>query len=354
MIPLYKPFIPPDLFVILQEVIDSGYIAMGDYVEKFEQRFGDFIDYPPVVATNSCTSALQIALRLADVGPGCEVISTPVTAAPTNVAIYNTGARIVWADVNPHTGNIDWDDAIGKITPFTEAIVFVDYMGRPAHDYKMYNIPPCVWLIEDAAHALGASWDGRMVGSLVDMTVFSFQAIKHLTTGDGGMLAVSSGLDRARRLRWFGLDREAGQMESDIVEAGWKANMNNLSAAMGILGLRYLPDNLARCRENYDYYQMEMGPSWDYEYDYNDHWETESPWTYTLLCNDREKVEKRLTAAGIGHSRGHRRNDEYAIFAESRVDLPGVDEYTSKCLHIPCGWWVTDEDRERIVNVISS
>ena len=355
MIPLYKPFIPPydELFPMWQEVLDSGYIAEGSYVYEFEKAFGAFIDYPQVLAVNSCTSALQLALHIAGVKPYHEVISTPMTAEPTNIAIHHTGAKLVWADINPDTGNIDWYDAVDKITNQTKAIVFVDYMGLPAADYKMWNMPPTVYLIEDAAHALGASWNKRMVGGLVDMTAFSFQSITHLTTVDGGMLAVSSDDNRAKRPRWFGFDRNANRMTDNIAEAGWKYHMNNMTAAMGLVSMKYLADNLARHRANAEYYCQNITIDLSIPERIPSGGES-SWWTFTLLVDDREKLEKKLTLANIGHSRGHRRNDEHPIFSESRTKLLGVTEYTKRCLHIPCGWWVSDEDRERIVNVINS
>jgi len=354
MIPLYKPFIPPQeqLFSLWKEVLDSGYIAQGTYVDEFEHEFGDFIDYHSVVAVNSCTNALQLALHLSNVGPDSEVISTPVTAEPTNIAIYHTGAKIVWADVNPTTGNIDWYDAVTKITNRTKAVMFVDYMGMPAHDYKMYNVPPCVFLIEDAAHALGASWDNQMVGGLSDLTAFSFQAIKHLPTGDGGMLAVSGDIERARRLRWFGFDRDADRMTDDITEAGWKMNMNNLTAAMGLVSLEHMDVVLSQYRNNAEYYcqHITIDPTIPDRIPMDG---VSSWWTFTLLVDDRDALKKKLNDAGIGCSYGHRRNDEHPIFADSRTKLNGVDYYTKHCIHIPCGWWVTKEDRERIVEVIN-
>lgn len=196
MIPLVKPYIPDRKVLMpeLENVLYSGYIAEGQPVYDFEKQFQTFIGNPYCLALHSGTDALHLALLLAGVGIGDEVISTPMTAEPTNVAITMVGAKVVWGDVHPATGLLDPDSVRSQITSKTKAIIVVHYAGmvcdmtRFNQISKEFNIP----VIEDAAHALGSKFDGQYVGCNSDYTIFSLQAIKHMTTVDGGFLALKS------------------------------------------------------------------------------------------------------------------------------------------------------------------
>lgn len=192
MLPLIKTHLPPREILMpkLEEVLYSGYIAQGEIVENFERKFEEFIGSGYTLSLNSGTAALHIALILADVNEGDEVISTAMTAEPTNVAIKMVGARVRWADIDYETGNISPRAIENAINERTKAIIVVDYAGTSV-DVKSiqeislkYNIP----VIEDAAHALGTKYNGKKTGNHFPFTVFSFQAIKHLTTIDGGAL----------------------------------------------------------------------------------------------------------------------------------------------------------------------
>jgi len=368
-IPLFKPFIPPRdvLMPRLEEVLYSGYIAEGeivrkfeqgfaDYIRKFEQEFADYIEFPSVVATSSCTAALHMALILSGVGPGDEVISTPMTAIPTNMAILHTGAKIVWADVRSN-GNIDWDIVLHKTTSKTKAIMAVDYAGIPMHSFDMWDIPPDIPIIDDSAHALGARWDGHYLAGYCDFVTHSFQAIKHLTTVDGGALAINNAFydERARKLRWFGIDKDAPRTGQNISSVGYKYNMNNVTAAIGLVQLDYIEGNLRRHVGNGQYFDRVLSEIPGISVAQFDEFAEPSYWLYTVLAeteSDRDDLSAKLTEAGIGNGLVHRRNDLHDVFAESKCYLPGLDWFYSHMLHIPCGWWVTDEDREYIAEVI--
>ena len=172
------------------------------------------------------TAALHTAVVLAGVQPGDEVISTPMTAEPTNLSILHAGGKVVWADVDPANGNIDPDSVEAMITPRTRAIMAVHYGGIPVSLERLgllsakWNIP----VIEDAAHALGARYGGLPIGAHSRFVMYSLQAIKHMTTVDGGMLVCRDQQDaaRGRRFRWFGMDRAAPRTELDITEPGYK------------------------------------------------------------------------------------------------------------------------------------
>ena len=214
MLPLVKTYIAPreEMMPAIEKILYSGYIATGEAVEQFEREFGAFIANDKVVALNSGTAALHIALALLDVGPGDEVISTAMTAEPTNTAILNAGGKVVWADVDVRTGLLDSKSVRSKITERTKAIMLVHYAGMVC-DMDAFNqisqefhIP----IIEDTAHALGSRYRGQPVGSNSRFTCYSFQAIKHMTTVDGGAISFQKEADleeanaRASKQEWVG------------------------------------------------------------------------------------------------------------------------------------------------------
>lgn len=357
-IPLFKVFMPPEevLMPQIQRVLYSGQVSEGEPVYEFERRFGDFIGWPSVLSFYSGTAALHIALILAGVRPGDQVISTAMTAEPTNMAIRYAGAKIIWGDVDPANGNLSPQSIVRCITPKTRAIMVVHYGGIPAPIRAIRQIAEShhIPVIEDAAHALGSRYAGKMLGSHSEYVMFSLQAIKHLTTVDGGMLACHStdDLPIGRKIRWFGIDRQAPRTEVDVEMVGYKYHMNNLNATIGLVQLEYIQKIIARHVANGKYLDHALHGipglklcRWDSEAE-------PSYWLYTVLAERRDDLARYLNEYGIGNSQAHKRNDLHSVFADSRCELPGLDKYYSEMLHIPCGWWVTDEEREYMVNVI--
>ena len=360
MIPLVKPYIPDRKVLMpeLENVLYSGYIAEGQPVYDFEKRFQTFIGNPYCLALHSGTDALHLALLLAGVGIGDEVISTPMTAEPTNVAITMVGAKVVWGDVHPATGLLDPDSVRSQITSKTKAIIVVHYAGmvcdmtRFNQISKEFNIP----VIDDAAHALGSKFDGQYVGCNSDYTIFSLQAIKHMTTVDGGFLALKSqeNMDKARIKRWFGLDKTKSRLENDIKETGYKYSMNNVNATIGLVQMHFLRSVLDKYISNGKFYDnslqnidgLQLIPYYD---------KTEpSYWLYTMKVDHRDDFVKMLESNGIMASPLHHRNDTHSLFSTSRRILPGLEDFYGKLVHIPCGWWVTEKDRLKIVDCIKN
>lgn len=358
MIPLVKPYIAPkeEMLPAIENILYSGYIAEGEAVYSFEEKFGQFIGNAKLLALNSGTAALHIAYTLLNLGPGDEVISTAMTAEPTNTTIALTGAKIVWADVDERTGLLDPVSVREKITDRTKAIVLVHYAGmmcdmdRFKEISSKYGIP----IIEDAAHALNAKYGGKPVGSSSRFTCFSFQAIKHMTTVDGGALAFrdESDITPARRLRWFGLDKKVSRLENDITRAGYKYGMNNVNATIGNVQLRHMTDVIGRHIENGKYFDQTLSdiPGVTLIPYYVN---TEpSYWLYTIKVQNREDFIKRMSDSGIMASPLHHRNDTHSVFSESRCELPALDRFYKEFVHIPCGWWINEELREYIVQNI--
>lgn len=344
----------------LERVLYSGYIAEGEHVARFERAFSRYIKNDRVFAVNSGTAGLHLSLILAGVKPGDEVISTPVTAVATNLAIKYVGARVVWADVDPCTGNICPESVLAKVNEHTRGIMAVHYGGVPADLDGLKTIAGSsnLHIIEDAAHALGAKYKGRMIGSHSDFVVFSFQAIKHLTTADGGMVACRNheALKKGRRLRWFGLDRTKPQSQmtsgSDLSLVGFKYNMNNVTAQIGLIQLEFIQEVIARHIENGRFFDNHLTGLDRITTCHITAGIEPSYWIYTIHVEQRDDFMRHMAEHGIETSIVHWRNDQYDVFADARTNLPGVDAFYAKMVHLPCGWWVTKEDREYIVETV--
>jgi perosamine synthetase len=359
MIPIVKPYLPEpsELMPAIKETLYSGYIAEGEKVYEFEKIFGEYINNSYSLSLNSGTAALHIALLCAGVGIGDEVISTVLTAEPTNITIKLVGAKIVWADVEANTGLLDPKSVREKITSKTKAIMLVHYAGMVCDMdefnkiSKEFNIP----IIEDAAHALGAMYNGLPIGSNSEYTTFSLQAIKHMTTVDGGFLSVKTQekCNQGRLLRWFGLDKKIPRLENDVKVPGYKYHMNNINATIGLVQMKHVREIVGKYIQNGKYFDQNLKKTPDLELLYY-HKNTEpSYWLYTLKVQRRADFIKKLAENGITASELHLRNDRHSVFSESNTVLPVFDEFYKKMVHIPCGWWVTKEDRDKIVRIIN-
>lgn len=357
MIPLVKPYLPINAIKSkVSKILQSGMISSGNEVKLFEVEFARLIDNMFVLAVNSGTSALHLSLLALDIKQGDEVISTALTAEPTNTVIANTGATVVFADVDVNTGLISPDSIIERITNKTKAIMVVHYAGMVCDMDRInkisfeYNIP----VIEDAAHALLSKYNGKYIGSNSRFTCFSFQAIKHLTTIDGGMICFNNESDyiRVKKLRWFGLDRDVPRLANDITEVGYKYNMNNVTAAIGLVQLKHLNKNVMKYIKNGKFFDTALRdiPTIGLIPYYQN---TEpSYWLYTIKLDNRDSFIDYMMTKDIVASPLHLRNDRHSIFQHS-LKLPNLDKFYEEFVHIPCGWWLNKRDLHKIVNEIN-
>ena len=359
-IPLFKVFMPESVIEPLRKVLLSGYIGEGPRVEEFEHQLGPWFSNNNVLALNNGTAALQLALRLSNVGYGDEVVTTAMTCTATNEPILAMGAKIVWADIDPWTGNIDPEDVARKITPKTKAIMCVHWGGYPCDLDELNAIAAehDVKLIEDACHAFGSTYHGKPIGSHSDFACFSFQAIKEMTTVDGGALVCKSEADRerGRLLRWYGIDRKSKRKDlrcdEDIVEYGYKFHMNDVTAVIGLEQLKYVGKTIGKHRANATRYNkgfedLKAVRPLRYKDDRSSVY-----WLYTIRVKNRQKFMEHMKKAGITVSQVHARNDTHTTFKDFRVELPGVDEFTSEQVSIPAGWWLTERDLTYIIDTV--
>jgi dTDP-4-amino-4,6-dideoxygalactose transaminase len=360
MIPLVKTYLPaPEVLMPeLQRVLYSGYVAQGEQVELFERAFENYIGSGHALSLNSGTAALHIALELCGVKAGDEVISTALTAEPTNVAIKMVGASIRYADIDFETGNISPAAIEANINAKTKAIMVVDYAGIPVNVTAIqaisekYNIP----VIHDAAHALGAKFNGVKSGGHFPYTIFSLQAIKHITTIDGGVLQLASKEDyeKAKLIRWFGIDKKKTRLENNIQLQGYKYHMNNVNATIGLLQLGSVTETVNSYIKNGKFFDEALkGVAGVDGIKYYPGSEP-SYWLYTLKVENRADFIKMMESNGIMASELHKRNDWHDYLNDFNASLPVLDEFYEKMVHIPCGWWVNEEAKAKIVASIKN
>jgi len=343
-------------------VLRSGWLNEGEVTREFECEMARVLGLSHPVAVNSGTSALHLALVLAGVGSGDEVILPAQTFVATALVILMQGATPVFADIDPHTGNIDPRSITGKITPRTKALMPVHWGGCPCdmQEINAFATRHGLAVIEDAAHALGATYQGKPIGAVSRFAAFSFQAIKHLTTGDGGLLCCLSEEDarEARRRRWFGIDRASvqrsiiGDRGYDISVLGYKYHMNNVAAALGLGNLEDFPSRLTRRQQIGAFYRKELASVPGLELLRVDPDRTHAYWVFTVLVERRQDFARKLAEEGIPTTVVDLSIDRNSVFGGIRDDLPGQAEFNERQIAIPLHEGLSENDLEKVVTTV--
>lgn len=343
-------------------VLRSGYIGEGPMVKELETSFSRVSGTGYNVAVNSGTSALHLAVILAGADPGAEVITTAQTMMATSHVVLMEGATPIFADVQFDTGNIDPKDIEHRITERTKAIIAVHWAGYPCDMDEIHAIAARhnLTVIEDAAHAIGATYKGKPVGSTSPLTTFSFQAIKHLTSGDGGMLSMTSADDwtQACRMRWFGIDRDSrkphilGEAEWDVTRLGFKYHMNDIAAAIALGNLPHLDEMLRRRKAIAARYREGLSDVSGVTLLSNAADRESANWIFTLHAERREGFIRMLQQQGITASVVHLRIDRNSLYGGERTDLPNLDRFTRSHVSLPIHEGLTDEDVDAIICAI--
>ena len=361
MIPIFQPSVPPSVVDRVCETLRAGWLSEGRQVNAFEDAFCRQFAMPHALALNNGTAALHLAVLGAGVGPGDEVITTAQTFVATAMAILYVGGKPVFADLQPGGPNIDPADIERRITPRTKAILVVHYGGYPCEMDEINAIAARhrLKVIEDAAHALGASYRGRPAGSLGDFAIFSFQAIKQLTTGDGGMLVCRAADDHqaAYRRRWFGIDRanrkpsRLGQPEWDIKELGFKYHMNDIAAAMGLAQLEVFDAAQARRQSLNRHYRTQLAnvPGLTLLEEKTDR--VSGCWLFTIRVERRLEFIQALKSRGVDCAVWHQRIDCNSLFGGERSDLPNQARFNSEQVSIPCRDSMTEAEVQAVLLV---
>lgn len=359
---LFHPHVPKNAKKYINEVLDGRWLGQGPRVDKFEKEFSSaFALSGSSIAVGSGTDALHLAYLLAGIQAGDEVLVPLFTCTATTIPLLYIGAKPKMIDIDIRTMNISTEDLRRKISTKTKAIVCVHYGGLPCDMDVIreiageYGIP----VIEDAAHALGAKYDGKYIGNISEFTMFSFQAIKHLTTGDGGMLVLADRKLEAlsHRLRWFGINREdkqKGIWENDIKEIGYKYQMTDLAAAIGLSGLEEFSQTLDLRKLLYKRYVENLsGTNFVRIVDDFDSKKEHAAWLFTIIVERRMDLQLKLRQNKIESGQAHYRNDRYTIFGE-QGRFEAMDLIDDAYLVLPLHTKMTLHDVDHVCNVIKS
>lgn len=360
-IPLFYPYMTAKIRKAANDTLKTRWIGQGPKVDEFEKKIGKKFGLKYPLAVNSGSAALELAYELVGLKPGDEVISTPYTCTATNIPLLRRGVKIVFADILPTTMNIDPVDVEAKITDKTKAIVIVNMGGIESEAYKKlkhFKIP----IICDSAQAPGLK-NG-------DYVIYSFQAIKQFTTGDGGLLVCpnKTAYKKAKLLRWFGIDREKKQKEGwqaykkrhmtfDIELPGFKYHMNDIAASMGIAALEDYDKIISYRKMLFELYvslldgvdNISIVTYWDVGSKYG---MRSTYWLMTVLVKNRDRFAKVMKQHGIETNMTHIRNDVYKVFGGKRQKLPFMNSMEEQYICLPLHHKITPKDVRFICDVI--
>lgn len=359
---MFKPYVNEKAIELVSATLRSGWIGEGPRVQEFEEALQKRFGFRYCVALNSGTSAIRLAMAMCDVGPGDEVLSVSQTCSAGNTPILEQFATPIFCDIQYETGNIDPSDIEHRITERTKAITFVHWAGYPADLNEIHEIAAKYDLpvIEDGAHALGATYKGHPIGNISDFTMFSLQAIKQLTTSDGGLLTMLSqtDYDAARRRRWFGIDRRNrvkrldGYAYWNQAEVGYKYHMNDVAASIGLGNLEDIDEILGTRKVYADFYYDSLKNVSGVTLFERKPDRTSGHWLFTIHVENRDAFCRMMSSKGIEVSVCHIRNDSLAIFGPLRKDLPNTDRYEKTHISIPLHNHLSPEDIQKVIDAI--
>lgn len=370
LIPVLQPSIGQEEIDAVAEVMRSGWLGLGPKTEQFEKEFSSFAGSRFTIALNSGTAALHLALDVLDLEPGDEVIVPSITFISTIHAVSYVGATPVFADIEPDTMNLSLVDIERKITERTKAILVVHLAGHPCDMDPIHELAGSrgIKVIEDASHACGAQYKGRPIGTLSDLTCFSFHAVKNLTTGEGGAITCGSEwmARKFREKRWVGISKDTWMRSSAervyawqyfVDKVGFKYHMNDLQAAIGLVQLKKLDQLNGRRREIASRYQEELGDlPWiqlPQEKSY-----AKSSWHLFQIKLPGEQARDRLIghlqesniATGVHYYPCHL----HPCYHHLKAIVPISSEMWKRILTLPIHPNLTDNDMDRIIASVKS
>lgn len=351
MIPIFKPYIPSDILPELENILYSGQLAYGKYGKLFESELAKFIGNPYVISVNSYNQAMLLALSILNLNPGDEVIASPVSCLASNQPFVIKGLNVIWADVDPETGSLCVDDVRKRITTKTKAIFhnhFCGYLGDIAAINQLAK-EHGLWVVDDCIEAFGSEYNTQKAGNLgADLTVFSFQTVRLPNTVDGAAISFSSKelYEKAILMRDYGIDRKnfrtsTGEINPncDITLEGYGATLNEINSYIGLKQMDNLPNLLEKQRKNaidWNNRVLEVssikplnlisGVQPNY-------------WVFGVLCEDKAQALQDFRSQNWYATGVHINNNIYSVF-NNLESLNGVNEFMSKFLALPCGWWV--------------
>ncbi len=370
LLPYGRPSLDDADIQAVVEVLKSDWLTTGPKVGEFEECFAEFVGARYAVSFSSGTAALHGAAFAAGLGPGDEAITAPLTFCATANCVLYQGATPVFADVSPDTLNLDPAKVSAKLSSRTKAIIAVDYAGHPASLDELAELTASrgALLIEDACHALGAKYSGQRVGGIADMTVFSFHPVKHLTTGEGGMVATNNArlAETMRRFRNHGISSEArerqesGQWFYEMVLLGYNYRLTDIACALGLSQLEKLAPNLARRREIAEQYTEELRDLPILTPTVRD--DVEAAWhlypirlRLELLNAERADIFRALRAENIGvnvHYIPVHQHPYYRELFQSSESYPVSEDAYKRLISLPMFHAMTPQDVDDVIHAV--
>jgi dTDP-4-amino-4,6-dideoxygalactose transaminase len=352
MIPLFKPYMPEELDQI-DDILYSGALAYGKWGRRFEEALQSFIGNKLTMVVNSYNSAMLVTLATFDIRAGDEVIASPMSCLASNQPMAALGIKVKWVDIDPHTGTIDPIDLQGKITSNTKAIIHNHHCGYPGHIEEVLSIANSegVYLIDDAIEAFGSEYKGHKIGSLKsDATVYSFQTVRFPNAIDGGGISFreKDKFEKARRIRDWGVDRstfrdEYGEIsaKSDVDLVGYGATPNEINSYIGFLQMKKATEIIEKQKENHELWEEKIANKHSNLVSINKDFHTPNGWVFGCLSENKMESILKFRELGYYASGVHLPNNNYSVFGSSE-ELKGVNDFHSRFLALPCGWWIEE------------
>lgn len=363
LIPVFKPWYDQREIDAIAEVVRSGWVGLGPRTAQFEKEFAAYIGTPHCVGLNSGTAALDMAMRLLGINHGDEVIVPTVTFVSTAHCVAYNLATPIFADVCPDTLCLDPADVARRITQRTKAIIAVHYGGRPVDMDRLKAVAGSIPIVEDCAHAVGSTWDGKSVGTLGRFGCFSFHAVKNLAMGEGGAIIGEDfvALQRARKLRWLGIDKGTWDRtavdrsywwEYSVDEIGLKSHLNDIHAAIGLVQLSKLESANARRRSIVESYREGLASLRQVTLPPADDARSRSSWHLCeILADDRDGLSSHLKECGISTGVHYKPIHLYRCYG-NRAHLPVAESLFPRMLTLPVFPDLSDGDLHRIIDAI--
>ena len=368
MIPVFRPSLGEAELSALRAVFKNGWVGLGPKTAEFEERFAAYIGVRHAVAVNSCTAALHLALQVMGVEGG-EVVTTPMTFVSTSHAILYNRAHPVFADIEPDTLTIAADSVRERVTRRTRAILVMHYGGHPCDMAPLLEIAHCRGLkvIEDAAHGCGGEYRlrgrWRKLGSLGDIGCFSFQAVKNLTTGDGGMITTNDArlAARLKKLRWMwisrgtwdrGLQKQRYEWAYEVEEVGYKYYMNDISAAIGLVQLKKLETMNRRRRMLAGAYTRAFSPCEQIETPVEKPYARSACHNYVIKVARRNALIRHLNARGISAGVHYIPTYYFKAYASYQARCPVTERVWKRLVTLPLYYGLTQRQQERVIRAV--
>lgn len=362
---LSKPSFGEREFQSLRETLEDGWVGMGPQTVKFEEHFAKYIGVKHAIALNSCTAALHLAMLAAEVD-GQDVLTTSMTFISTNHAILHSGGRPVFCDIEADTFNINPDEIKKKITPTTRAIVVMHYGGHSCDMNPIMELAEehGLWVIEDVAQGCGGLYQGRKLGSLGYIGCFSFQGTKNMTTGDGGMLVTDNDAvaARIRKLRWVGISKPTWERFRpgrpnrswmyEVEEVGFKYEMNDIAASLGLVQLERIGDSNARRRCLLNRYREVFSEVDGIEVMVQKDYAESACYNAVIKTDSRDELYDYLDQQGIDSNVHYFPNHKLPIYRPYTTRLPVTEHEWKRILSIPLYPDLTDVDQQRVIDCV--